>query len=462
MGITRILKIGTADSTNGKYLYNSIEYILKPTKTENGLYVGGNSGTEVSEVYQTMIDTKREYQKLDKRQGYHFIISFTPGEADAEQMYHVLQDFCEEYLGENYDYVFSVHTDQAHMHGHIVFNSVSRTSGYKYRYEKGDWEKYIQPITDRVCERYGLPKLEYDKTKKKGKSYAEHFAEKEGRPTYKKIVQADIDYVIGKSDSYEEFLEQMKILGYRIKTGKYVYFTAPGYQNAKRDYKLGPGYSASEIKARIADKKTPQRDTQIMDSQLLKAYGTNMEKLVSSSLSEYQKSKVRIFYRVGRYLEKRNPYTVTGKEIRKAALHIDRLYQECAYILQNDIRSPSDLKARKQELEKREKQIRNIRSAKYILQEDEMVKEYETLCRKIKKLPKWDDSFEELQEQMEMLETRLPTGYEELQKERDAEGIELKRIRTEKRMVSRMIREEEKQKRMEEQKEWTGAKRTNI
>lgn len=103
--------------------------------------MGGNSGSEADEVYQTMIDTKKEWNKLDKRQGYHFVISFAPGEASAEQAYDVLKDFCEEYLGDDYDYVFSIHTDQEHMHGHIVFNSVSRTNGYKYRYERGTGRK---------------------------------------------------------------------------------------------------------------------------------------------------------------------------------------------------------------------------------------------------------------------------------------------------------------------------------
>ena len=72
MAVTKIMKIGTAASTGGKYLYNSINYILNREKTEGGLYVGGNSGSEADEVYQTMIDTKKEWNKLDKRQGYHF------------------------------------------------------------------------------------------------------------------------------------------------------------------------------------------------------------------------------------------------------------------------------------------------------------------------------------------------------------------------------------------------------
>ena len=154
MAITKLSNIGTPQGGGAAHLKNCISYILNSDKTE-GL-VGGNAGTTPQEVYQVMMDTKQEWEKENGRQGYHFVISFPPGEATKEEAYAVINDFCEEYLGENFDYVFSIHTDQKHMHGHIVFNSVNRMDGYKYRYEKGDWEKYIQPITDRVCEKYGL------------------------------------------------------------------------------------------------------------------------------------------------------------------------------------------------------------------------------------------------------------------------------------------------------------------
>lgn len=38
------------------------------------------------------------------------------------------------------------------MHCHIVFNSVGRYDGAKYRYVNGDWEKNIQPVTDEITE----------------------------------------------------------------------------------------------------------------------------------------------------------------------------------------------------------------------------------------------------------------------------------------------------------------------
>lgn len=211
MAITKLSNIGTPQGGGAAHLKNCISYILNSDKTE-GL-VGGNAGTTPQEVYQVMMDTKQEWEKENGRQGYHFVISFPPGEATKEEAYAVINDFCEEYLGENFDYVFSVHTDQKHMHGHIVFNSVNRMDGYKYRYEKGDWEKYIQPITDRVCEKYGLPPLVYDPHNKIGKSYAAHYAEKEGRPSSEKIIKADIDFVIAASEDWNDFVKQMESLG---------------------------------------------------------------------------------------------------------------------------------------------------------------------------------------------------------------------------------------------------------
>ena len=218
----------------GRHLYNSIRYVLNKKKTRDGLLVGGNAGTEPEDVHRVMMDTKADWDKPDGRQGYHFVLSFKPGETDEQTAYDVVREFCEEYLGDNYEYVFSIHNDHDHLHGHIVFNSVNRVDGYKYRYEKGDWEKYIQPITDRICIRHGLQPLQFENEKKVGRSYAEWKAEKGGKPSWKKIIRADIDYAIGNAKSEEQFLQMMKSAGYTVKKGTssihgtYYTFCAPG------------------------------------------------------------------------------------------------------------------------------------------------------------------------------------------------------------------------------------------
>ena len=103
-----------------------------------------------------MRETKKLFYKTDKRQGYHIIISFEEGEVTAELAFQIVGEFVEEYLGKEYEAVYAIHDNTAHIHGHIIFNSVSFLTGKKYRYEKGDWAKYIQPITNRLCDKYGL------------------------------------------------------------------------------------------------------------------------------------------------------------------------------------------------------------------------------------------------------------------------------------------------------------------
>lgn len=438
MATTKLLNIGTAKRGGSSHLFNSIRYIMNPEKTENGLLIGGNSGSTPAEVYDVMMQTKKDWEKLDKRQGYHFIISFPPGEADRERAYKVIQDFCEEYLGENYDHVFALHTDQAHLHGHIVFNSVNRINGYKYRYEKGDWEKYIQPVTDKICEKYGLPKLEYEKGKKKGRSYAEHKAEKEGRPFWKKIIRADIDYVISCSDSFSDFLEQMKMFGYEIKDRKYITFLPPGAERGHRDYLLGAGYTRADIEHRILHKEEKIDRTDIVSHRLWRAYDKGIQELTKTTLSGFQQKKLKQFYAAGNYLNQKNPFTLNQKEVRKNAVRIDRLYQECRYLLKNEIRSLEDLEKRGKSLEREEKALKNIRSTQYINKDDPLYQDYVSLSRQLKDTPDWDDNFENLQEELSSLETKLPAGFQEAVKEEERIRAALKSLRREKRMVKRI------------------------
>ena len=39
--------------------------------------------------------------------------------------------------------VYAVHNDKKHMHGHIVFNSVSFETGMKHECKKGEWKQDV-------------------------------------------------------------------------------------------------------------------------------------------------------------------------------------------------------------------------------------------------------------------------------------------------------------------------------
>lgn len=440
MAITKLSNIGMPKGGGAAHLKNCISYIMNPDKTEG--MVGGNAGTTPQEVYQVMIDTKQEWEKEGGRQGYHFVISFPPGEATKEEAYAVINDFCEEYLGEDYDYVFSIHTDQKHMHGHIVFNSVNRMSGYKYRYEKKDWEKYIQPLTDRICEKYGLPPLVYDKNNKIGKSYAAHYAEKEGRPSSEKIIKADIDFVIASSKDWDDFIRQMEGLGYKIRQKKYVTYIPPGFERGRRDSWLGPGYRAEEIKERIKNKGQEQGVEKILSHELSKVYEREIFQYTKTTLTVFQMKKIKNFYQTGHYLEEKNPYAVAWKEVRRNAVHIDQLYEECKYILEHEIKTEKDLLEKQKILIKKEAELFDQRKTLFSVEDKKIFQQYRVLKKRLADTPDWDDQFEIYQEELNDFLKEMPEGMLSAEKEKRQINAMLREVRHEKQIVNRMIEEE--------------------
>lgn len=134
MAISKILHMKQAKSGYmAKHLANGLKYIMDPDKTEGGKYVSGNNCVPENALEQ-MLDTKRHFGKLDKRQGYHFIISFEEEEVTEDTAFELIGKFVKEYLGPDFEAVYAIHNDTDHIHGHIIFNSVRCTNGYKYDY----------------------------------------------------------------------------------------------------------------------------------------------------------------------------------------------------------------------------------------------------------------------------------------------------------------------------------------
>lgn len=130
MAITKILNIMESEGRNpASHLKNALEYIQNPDKTEECVLVGGINCLPDT-AFEQMEETKNIFHKTGKRQGYHVIISFSPEEkVTSEQAMYVLEHFANDVLSDDYEAVYAVHTDREHMHGHLIWNSVSMTTG---------------------------------------------------------------------------------------------------------------------------------------------------------------------------------------------------------------------------------------------------------------------------------------------------------------------------------------------
>ncbi len=211
MAITKILNIKESEGRNpASHLKNALEYIQNPNKTEECVLVGGINCLPDT-AFEQMEETKNIFHKTGKRQGYHVIISFSPEEkVTAEQAMYVLEHFAKDVLGDDYEAVYAVHTDREHMHGHLIWNSVSMTIGKKYNSPKGNWRNHLQPITNKYCDELGLSIMpaEYSRNPK---NISRDKWEKE--MSMKEIILRDAKMCAYAAGNVEHFKYLMKRLG---------------------------------------------------------------------------------------------------------------------------------------------------------------------------------------------------------------------------------------------------------
>lgn len=225
MAITKILCLNEAHTGNpAAHLKNALSYIQNPEKTEENVLVGSINCLPDT-AFEQMMDTKVTFGKTNKRQGYHIIISFAPGEATEEQALDIVARFAQEYLKDKYEAVYAVHNDKKHMHGHIVFNSVSFETGMKHECKKGEWKHRMQPITNRLCKEYGLSIVPAEYVKEpKNLSRKEWECEQ----CFRKMILADAEFCQSQAGSFDHFIFLMKRIGYQFEYGKYLSVKVPG------------------------------------------------------------------------------------------------------------------------------------------------------------------------------------------------------------------------------------------
>ena len=232
------------------HLANAISYITDDEKTQSGALVGSHN-CNVDTALQEMLATKRKYGKMDKRQGYHFIISFKKQEVRPETAMEITQKFVEKYFGDDFQCLYATHDNTEHVHSHILFNSVSWRTGKKYRYEKGDWAREIQPIVNELCKEYGLSiqDIEIGTEEKTLKKWDKT---KQGIFKWNRQICLDVEDSISFANSYENFLRLMELKGYELKQKNGEAFLKPmGEKRFIRLTDISGDYTKEAIKCRI-------------------------------------------------------------------------------------------------------------------------------------------------------------------------------------------------------------------
>ena len=341
MAISKILNMKDCGGHfHGKHLKRSLDYVMNPEKTQDGRLVGAIN-CQVDSAFEQMKATKRKFGKVDKRQGYHIILSFKEDEVNSDTAFEITRRFVEEYLGKSYEAVYVVHDNTAHVHSHIVFNSVSFVDGKKYRYEKGDWAKYIQPITNKLCQEYGLSIIDVDdgSKEKEHESYKDWSEYREGSFVWADMIKRDLDSCILQAGNYEQFLELLSDKGYEVKQGKYLAVKPQGMTRFRRCKTLGDMYSDEAIRERIEKEdisfyREQQKEVQPV---LCKC---KVRRYRRAKMSGLQKRYYAKLYRIGKL--KKKPYSQVWKyrdDIRK----MHKLQEQYLFLVRHKIESAEEL-----------------------------------------------------------------------------------------------------------------------
>ena len=454
MGITKLMHMKESRGTPYIHLKNGLEYILdekhQQKKTGGGVWVGGNCGTQSREILQKFLQTKDMFGKQDGRQGYHFVIAFRPGEVDEAKAYDIAKDFCEEYLGDTYDYVFAVHNDKAHIHAHIIFNSVSRIDGYKYHYKEGDWKKMIQPVTDKVCIKHHIAPLVYDE--KKSVSYAQWMTDKNGDVSKKDIVRADVDYSIERSASWEDFVDAMICMGYAIREGysrarkcAYLSFQPPMAEGKKRrawrSYNLGAGYSKEELIQRMGKKQQHPSYDFLTEKIERKVPGELRRLSVARSRTTLP---FRRMYQAVNYYKLPNPYAVPATKVRQDMQDIEKLSRQCMYLEKNHLHSDKDIQDKLISVRSQLEVLKRLRQTMYGIRRMEkslsavqrqMLGRCRELIRILSAADTDDIAWEAAEDELSSLSDQLPEGMAENEKRLAAATASIKKLASEERLL---------------------------
>ena len=250
MAATRLIPMHV---NKGKTLAQSLgdrtDYAKNPEKTDKGELVTGYQCDPMTVDEEFML-SKRQYEQITGRRQRHEVIayqirqSFKPGEITPEEANRLGQELALRFTKGKYAFIVATHTDRAHVHNHIVFNSTSIDGTRKF---KNFWLSSIalQKVSDLVCLENGLSVITPKPYRERAKR-----TDYPRRVKYRDVLCEDIDAVLQKKpESFEAFLQELRALDYEIKCGKHISVKGKNQARFIRLTSLEDGYTEAELRA---------------------------------------------------------------------------------------------------------------------------------------------------------------------------------------------------------------------
>ena len=227
-------------------LRDRTDYVQNPEKTAKGELVTAYECDPMT-ADQEFLLAKRQYEHITGRRhkrdviAYQIRQSFKPGEVTPEEANVIGQELAKRFTKGNHAFIVATHTDRAHIHNHIVFNSTSLDCTRKFR----DFHLSglaLARLSDMICLEHKLsvitPKPYRERTKHK---YPE-------RLSIRDQIRADIDAAMRqKPQSFQELAGLLEQAGYEYQEGKHPAIRRKNQKKFIRFKSLGDGYTPEDL-----------------------------------------------------------------------------------------------------------------------------------------------------------------------------------------------------------------------
>ena len=250
MAATRLIPMHVnKGKTIAQSLGDRTDYAKNPEKTDKGELVTGYQCDPMTVDEEFML-SKRQYEQITGRRQRHEVIayqirqSFKPGEITPEEANRLGQELALRFTKGKYAFIVATHTDRAHVHNHIVFNSTSIDGTRKF---KNFWLSSIalQKVSDLVCLENGLSVITPKPYRERAKR-----TDYPRRVKNRDVLCEDIDAVLQKKpESFEAFLQELRAMDYEIKCGKHISVKGKNQARFIRLSSLEEGYSEADLRA---------------------------------------------------------------------------------------------------------------------------------------------------------------------------------------------------------------------
>lgn len=223
-----------------------LNYILDEKHDGEKVGLASSINCNVETALMEFIDIQKKYNMKGKRVAYHIIQSFSPKDnITPEQANEIGKKLCIE-LYPDFQCVISTHIDKGHLHNHISVNAIN-LNGRKLDDRLSNEKEGLYGLSDtsdRIASEYGcyiMPRKKYFKDK--NKDYYYQYKEQ----SWKEKIKEDIESIISKCNSVDEFIDELSIIGYEVKRGKHISVRCFGMERFARLSTIDEKYSTQNL-----------------------------------------------------------------------------------------------------------------------------------------------------------------------------------------------------------------------